>query len=51
LNFFKAQGIYCFGGKKENGLCTNELKILNVSKKKYVWSVVKTKGMPPLPRY
>ena len=34
---FPLQGLYCFGGKKETGQCTNELKVLKISSKYYSW--------------
>jgi len=43
--------VFCFGGKKENGKVTNELKILRIDVREFFWVVPKTKGMPPLPRY
>ena len=50
-HIYPKQGVYCFGGKKENGKVTNEMKILRVDVRDYYWIIPKTKGMPPLPRY
>ena len=48
---FPKQGIYCFGGKKENGKFNNTLKVLRISANKFTWERIETRGMPPMPRY
>jgi len=50
-HIIKIQGIYVFGGKKENGSASNTLKVLKIDTKKYMWVQPTTKGIPPLARY
>lgn len=52
VKLFKYQGIFCFGGKKEDGSCTNELKVLDISgKTTWLWQKVRANGKPPAPRF
>jgi len=50
INIFPQPGIYCFGGLKEDGQCTNELKIMLPTRKGYIFSIPKTKGISPMAR-
>jgi hypothetical protein len=53
-HIIRKQGIYCFGGKKENGEVTNDLKVLKLDGKSFVWELIDEnmyKGEPPKPRY
>lgn len=47
----KHEGVYFFGGKKEDGFSSNQLHILRVGIKPLQWFQPETKGQTPLPRY
>ena len=44
------EGIFVFGGKKSNGKCTNELKMIDIQQQPLQWITPKTKGLPPSAR-
>jgi hypothetical protein len=44
------EGIFIFGGKRQNGVCTNELKILSINQEPLYWVTPVTSGQPPMPR-
>ena len=49
-NFLLYEGIFLFGGKKFNGKCSNELKMIDTERSPLRWIKPKTKGMPPSAR-
>jgi hypothetical protein len=52
LNVIKQKGLYIFGGKtKEDGGLTNDLWILIMGQKPFIWMKANTIGKPPSPRY
>ena len=47
----KEEGIYVFGGKTEDGVAVNTLKVLKVFGKRLKWVTLQTTGQAPLPRF
>jgi hypothetical protein len=47
----KNEGIYCFGGINDEGVCNNDLQFLNLNSNRLEWKFVETKGSQPHPRY
>lgn len=50
IGFPYYQGMYIFGGKKEDGSQSNDLYVIRVGKNKYTAKKVKSKGLAPIER-